>query len=93
MSKKRFHAKIDECGVYCYVCENGNILAETYYIDDAEDIAKRLNELYDENQQLKKENATMKGRILNSIRKSQEVLCNCRECQCEKYVSNECMKW
>ena len=53
MTEKRFKAKLDECGVYHYVCENGEILAETYGKDDAEDIAKRLNELFDEIEQLK----------------------------------------
>ena len=53
------------------------------------DVLKILNDLLEENEQLKKENATLKGRVLNAIRESEEVKCDCRECVCAKFVMGE----
>ena len=51
--KQRFTYCNDECGINSYVKENNEILGETYDSIEAEAIVKRLNELYDENEQLK----------------------------------------
>lgn len=72
MTEKRFKAKLDECGVYYYVCENGEILAETYGRDDAEDIVNRLNELYDENEQLKKQIQRLESKLKKERRVTQK---------------------
>ena len=74
MTKKQFKVKLDECGMYYYVCENEEILGETYDRDDAENITKRLNKLFDENEQLKEEIARQKytKRIMREDIKSYE---------------------
>lgn len=60
MTEKRFYHKLDECGVYHYIYDNKEIIAEAFYSDDAEDITNLLNELYESNEQLKKENEHLK---------------------------------
>ena len=59
----------------------------------ARENANRVGELEKENEQLKDENASMKGRIINAIVKSNQVECNCSPCICEDYVNEELKKW
>ena len=54
---------------------------------------KQNTKLEKENKQLKDENASMKGRIINAIVKSNQVECNCSPCVCEDYVNEELKKW
>lgn len=54
---ERFTCCIDEIGTYWYIKENGEIIAETFDKGDAKDITKRLNDLFDETEQLKKEHS------------------------------------
>ena len=43
--------------------------------------------------ELEEENASMKGRIINAMIKSNQVECNCSPCVCEDYVNEELKKW
>ena len=43
--------------------------------------------------ELEEKNASMKGRIINAIVKSNQVECNCSPCVCEEYVNEELKKW
>ena len=43
--------------------------------------------------ELEEENASMKGRIINAMIKSNQVECNCSPCVCEEYVNEELKKW
>lgn len=43
--------------------------------------------------ELEEENASMKGRIINAMIKSNQVECNCTTCVCEDYVNEELKKW
>ena len=52
-----------------------------------------LNEQDKRIKELEEENASMKGRIINSIIKSNHVECNCSPCVCEEYVNEELKKW
>lgn len=54
-----------------------------------EDLVDLLNELYDENLKLKKENNELKGRIINSLKESRNIKCNCNPCIAEETVINE----
>lgn len=71
---KRFTYCSDECGMNSYVKENNEILGETYDPIEAESIVNRLNELYDENEQLKKELKRMYD--VATLNKAIEVLEN-----------------
>ena len=42
MSKK-YMKHIDECGMYYYICNGEEIIAEAFYGDDAQDIVDLLN--------------------------------------------------
>lgn len=87
MTEKRFRSQIDECGVYYYICEDGEILAEGFYKDDAEDIAKRLNEQHKEIQRLqeslnysgeyitaKKKKGAWRNNLIDELKKENEQL-------------------
>ena len=43
--------------------------------------------------ELEEKNASMKGRIINAIIKSNHVECNCSPCVCEENVNEELKKW
>lgn len=44
---------IDECGMYYYICDGKEIIAEAFYGDDAQDIVDLLNEQEETIQRLK----------------------------------------
>ena len=48
-----------------------------------------LNEQNKRIKELEEENASMKGRIINAMIKSNQVECNCSPCVCEEYVNEE----
>lgn len=48
--------------------------------------------LEDKIKELKEKNATMKGRIINSMIESNKVECSCNPCVCEEYVKKELMR-
>ena len=52
-----------------------------------------LNEQNKRIKELEEENASMKGRIINAMIKSNQVECNCSPCVCEEYVNEELKKW
>lgn len=56
-------------------------------------LCEKLELAYKQNKKLKKENASMKDRIINAIVESNHVECNCSPCICEKYVNEELKKW
>ena len=56
------------------------------------ELNRQIIKLSNENEELKKENATLKGRVLNAIRESEKVKCDCRECVCAKFVIGELME-
>ena len=77
---KRFHYKIDEVGVYYYICDGGEtedkIFAEV--MGDVEEVTDKLNELHEENQYLKEyNNKLMKQPLLfdvKTIPKTMEIM-------------------
>lgn len=52
-----------------------------------------LNNQEERIKELEKENASMKGRIINAMIESNQVECNCSTCVCEDYVNEELKKW
>ena len=60
---------------------------------NARKVCDLLNEQEERIKELGEENASMKGRIINAIVKSNQVECNCSPCICEEYVNEELKKW
>lgn len=52
-----------------------------------------LNEQEERIKELEEENASMKGRIIDAMVKSNQVECTCTTCVCEDYVNEELKKW
>ena len=42
---------------------------------------------------LSEQNASIKGRIIDAMVKSNQVECNCSPCVCEDYVNEELTRW
>lgn len=59
----------------------------------AKAVCDELNKQDKRIKELEEENASMKGRIINAIVKSNQVECNCSPCVCEEYVNEELKKW
>ena len=62
-------------------------------VDSIDEVVDLLNEQDERIKELEKENASMKGRIINAMVKSNQVECNCTTCVCEDYVHEELKKW
>ena len=88
MTQKRFNYHIDEVGVYYYVYDttkksDDRIILELNTKYDAIEVCNMLNELNDENEQLKQREET----LLNEIKDFQDILSS-KEQLCLKYVRN-----
>lgn len=77
-----------------FSCKNEELKKENYELRDGLDFYKEQNAYLSEQiNELKQENASMKGRIINAIIESNQVECNCSTCVCEDYVTEELKKW
>lgn len=87
----------------CYNCKHFEAIEEQsftdtqngkiYYVEHFDEIIDLLNKQDKTIKELKKENASMKGRIINAMIKSNQVECTCTTCVCEDYVNDELKKW
>lgn len=75
-----------------YVMQNGGVYVVCGGEHSADVVATALNELLEENKQLKEKNATIKGKIINAMIESNKVECSCNPCVCEQYVKKELMR-
>ena len=60
---KKYMKHIDECGMYYYICNGEEIIAEAFYGDDAQDIVDLLNEQNKRIKELESENKILKTTI------------------------------
>lgn len=60
---KKYMKHIDECGMYYYICNGEEIIAEAFYGDDAQDIVDLLNEQNKRIKELESENKMLKTTI------------------------------
>lgn len=58
-----YQKHIDECGMYYYICNGEEIIAEAFYGDDAQDIVDLLNEQNKRIKELESENKMLKTTI------------------------------
>lgn len=65
---KRFHYRIDEVGIFYYICDGGKtedkIFAEV--LGDVEEVTDKLNELNEENKKLKLKKQELEISLLNN---------------------------
>ena len=66
---------IDECGMYYYICNGEEIIAEGFYGDDAQDIVDLLNKQEEQIKELEKEKYRLNSKVKSLI----DELANCYE--------------
>ena len=67
---EKYMKHIDECGMYYYICNGEEIIAEAFYGDDAQDIVDLLNKQEEQIKELEKENKKIKQKITEKTKVS-----------------------
>ena len=92
MTEKRFHYRIDEVGIYYYVCDNtkkgdDRIILEFDTKYDAMEVCELLNELHEKNKLLLQRNGAMEEEIeclSEEIKDLNDVLARYEEMELEE---------
>lgn len=98
MTDKRYQLRQEDLDYPCYsdlidTEDNDKVICTFNNDSGTNKMVVLLNEQDKRIKKLEEENASMKGRIINAIVKSNQVECNCSPCICEEYVNEELKKW